>query len=233
MPLTISRIGRWSAMVSSVLRKRLALALAPAIALLGVLVVPAVPVQAAYMAVGGALGIGATAVSARTAVQLHYANGSEADRSCHPGTTGGTGHDHRWPNRVVNGCHTIVYLFLDDAGNGPAYCLDPNQGTGHLSRSYRDYVIGTTKRGCPTMMFSYVTVTGNRFPGYQSCNPGTHGITEQYQLWPYQLQNSCTAVVRLYTNDNETGSQRCVQPGHTANLTLIYKSFRVGVYSRC
>ena len=40
--------GRWGALVAAVARRRLALAIAPALALAGVLAVPAMPVEAAY-----------------------------------------------------------------------------------------------------------------------------------------------------------------------------------------
>jgi len=48
MPTTTRRVGRWSELVSWLAYKRLAMALAPAIALFGVVVAPATPVQAAY-----------------------------------------------------------------------------------------------------------------------------------------------------------------------------------------
>jgi hypothetical protein len=48
MPTTTRPAGRWFALLSSVVRRRLALALAPPIALFGVLAAPAVPVLADY-----------------------------------------------------------------------------------------------------------------------------------------------------------------------------------------
>jgi hypothetical protein len=48
MRIRTGRVSRWLELVSSAARKRLVMALAPAIALLGVVVAPATPVQAAY-----------------------------------------------------------------------------------------------------------------------------------------------------------------------------------------
>lgn len=48
MVVTTRTTGRWAGLVSAVARKRLALAISPALALLGMLVVPALPAEAAF-----------------------------------------------------------------------------------------------------------------------------------------------------------------------------------------